>query len=204
MAKSLSQITFDFSAETAETQPITEFSQTDEQKAENYALQKPTGLSEAIPSIELNKDEEISAPDVETIDEKKGIAKTSRGRRSLKSISFDEELINIPDDEILFQKYYYAIGEVALMFNVNTSLLRYWETEFTILQPRKNRKGDRHFRPEDIKNLYLIFDLLRRRKFTIEGAKDYLKKNKKVEEKYELIQSMEKIKSFLLELKAQL
>jgi DNA-binding transcriptional MerR regulator len=90
------------------------------------------------------------------------------------------------------------------MFRENQSLIRYWETEFDILQPRKNRKGDRFFRPVDIKNLVMIYDLLRRRKFTIEGAKDYLKKNKKAEEKFAMIQSLQKIKDFLLELKANL
>jgi DNA-binding transcriptional MerR regulator len=93
---------------------------------------------------------------------------------------------------------------VAAMFRENQSLIRYWETEFDILEPRKNRKGDRFFRPVDIKNLVLIYDLLRRRKFTIEGAKEYLKKNKKAEEKFVMIQSLEKIKGFLLELKASL
>ena len=90
------------------------------------------------------------------------------------------------------------------MFRENQSLIRYWETEFDILQPRKNRKGDRFFRPVDIKNLVLIYDLLRRRKFTIEGAKDFLKKGKKAEERFAAIQSLQKIKAFLLELKANL
>lgn len=62
------------------------------------------------------------------------------------------------------------------MFQENQSLIRYWESEFDILQPRKNKKGDRYFRPIDVKNLVLIYDLLRRRKFTIEGARDFLKK----------------------------
>lgn len=129
---------------------------------------------------------------------------SSRGRRSLKDIALTADRIQIPEDEILFKKQYYSIGEVAIMFRENQSLIRYWETEFDILQPRKNRKGDRYFRPIDVKNLVLIYDLLRRRKFTIEGAKDYLKKNKKAEEKFAMMQSMEKIKSFLLELKANL
>ena len=90
------------------------------------------------------------------------------------------------------------------MFRENQSLIRYWETEFDILQPRKNRKGDRFFRPVDIKNLVMIYDLLRRRKFTIEGAKDYLKGNKRAEEKFAMIQSLQKIKGFLMELKANL
>jgi DNA-binding transcriptional MerR regulator len=127
-----------------------------------------------------------------------------RGRRSLKDIAIHADLVNIPPDDVLFQKQYYSIGEVAGMFRENQSLIRYWETEFDILQPRKNRKGDRFFRPVDIKNLVLIYDLLRRRKFTIEGAKDYLKKNKKAEQKFAMIQSLEKIKGFLLELKAHL
>lgn len=131
-------------------------------------------------------------------------AGSGRGRRSLKDVALSADLIQIPDDEILFQKQYYAIGEVAGMFRENQSLIRYWETEFDILQPRKNRKGDRFFRPVDVKNLALIYDLLRRRKFTIEGAKDYLKKNKKAEEKFAMIQSLEKMKAFLLELKASL
>jgi DNA-binding transcriptional MerR regulator len=129
---------------------------------------------------------------------------STRGRRSLKDIGLAADLIQIPDDEVLFQKQYYSIGEVATMFRENQSLIRYWETEFDILQPRKNRKGDRFFRPIDVKNLVLIYDLLRRRKFTIEGAKDYLKKNKKAEEKFAAIQALEKIKAFLLQLKANL
>lgn len=127
---------------------------------------------------------------------------STRGRRSLKETGIYADLIEVPEDDILFQKQYYSMGEVAAMFKENQSLIRYWETEFDILQPRKNRKGDRFFRPVDIKNLVLIYDLLRRRKFTIEGAKDYLKKNKKAEEKFAMIQSLEKIKAFLLELKA--
>lgn len=133
---------------------------------------------------------------------KKDKKPSTRGRRSLKDNSINVDLVQVPEDEILFQKQYYSIGEVATMFRENQSLIRYWETEFDILQPRKNRKGDRFFRPVDIKNLVMIYDLLRRRKFTIEGAKEYLKKNKKADEKFALIQSLEKIKAFLLELKA--
>jgi len=131
-------------------------------------------------------------------------SKSTRGRKSLKTLEDSTYLINVPEDDLLFQRQYYAIGEVAEMFHVNTSLLRYWETEFDILQPRKNRKGDRHFRPVDIKNLQLIHDLLRRRKLTIEGAKDFLKRNKKSQERFELIQSLQKIRAFLLEIKASL
>ncbi|HTM93902.1 MAG TPA: MerR family transcriptional regulator [Flavisolibacter sp.] len=130
--------------------------------------------------------------------------KPARGRKALKDFEADADQIEIPEDEILFQKQYYSIGEVAGMFKVNTSLIRYWENEFDILEPRKNRKGDRFFKPSDVKNLQLIHDLLRRRKFTIEGARDYLKKNKQAQARFELIQSMQKLRSFLLELKANL
>ena len=129
---------------------------------------------------------------------------SKRGRPSLKEIDINADLVQIPPDEILFQKQYYSIGQVAKWFRVNQSLVRYWETEFDILEPRKNRKGDRFFRPVDVKNLLLIYDLLRRRKFTLEGAKDYLKNAKKAEEKFAMIQSLEKIKAFFLELKATL
>jgi len=130
--------------------------------------------------------------------------KSTRGRKSIKAVAAEADLIQIPDDEILFQKQYYTMGEVAEMFRVNQSLLRFWEAEFTILQPKKNKKGDRYFRPIDIKNLHLIYNLLRQRKYTIEGAKDFLKQNKKAEERFDTIKKMEQIKSFLLELKSQI
>jgi DNA-binding transcriptional MerR regulator len=130
--------------------------------------------------------------------------KSTRGRKALKDIEAEVDLVEVPEDEILFQKQYYSIGEVAAMFKVNISLIRFWENEFDILEPRKNRKGDRFFKPIDIKNLQMIHDLLRRRKFTIEGAKDFLKKNKQAKEKYEMVQSLQKLRSFLLQLKANL
>jgi DNA-binding transcriptional MerR regulator len=180
MAKPLSQITFDFVPE----------------EAENTLT--------ATASVIVEEKEIIKEPIIIMKEEPVIAAAGKRGRRSLKEIGINADLINIPPDDILFQKQYYSIGEVATMFRENQSLIRYWETEFDILQPRKNRKGDRFFRPIDIKNLVMIYDLLRRRKFTIEGAKDYLKKNKKAEEKFAMIQSLEKIKGFLLELKANL
>jgi DNA-binding transcriptional MerR regulator len=135
---------------------------------------------------------------------KKMPLKSLRGRKSLKSYDTDADFLQIPDDEDLFKKSYYSIGDVAAMFNVNVSLIRYWENEFDILKPKKNAKGDRHFRPEDVKNLKLIYHLLRERKYTIEGAKEFLKTNKKASEKFEMIKSLQKLKSFLLELKAGL
>ncbi|MEO7923665.1 MAG: MerR family transcriptional regulator [Chitinophagaceae bacterium] len=187
MGKQLSQITFDFIApEENDNISVTAPPVTREEKPTATAIEEIITVKEPVMSIK--KEKPVSA----------------RGRRSLKDTDSNLELVNVPPDEILFQKQYYSIGEVAVMFRENQSLIRYWETEFDILQPRKNRKGDRFFRPVDIKNLVMIYDLLRRRKFTIEGAKDYLKKNKKAEQKFTTIQSLEKIKGFLLELKANL
>jgi DNA-binding transcriptional MerR regulator len=130
--------------------------------------------------------------------------KSTRGRKSIKEMSMEADLPEVPEDEILYVKQYYGIGEVASMFKVNTSLLRYWESEFDVLKPRKNGKGDRFFRPDDIKNLQVIHHLLRQKKFTIEGAKDYLKNNKKSKEKFEMVRQLEQLKRFLLEMKAGL
>lgn len=130
--------------------------------------------------------------------------KSTRGRMKLSDMAASAEKIEIPEDEILFSKQYYTIGAVTEMFKVNHSLLRFWESEFDIIKPKKNAKGDRYFRPEDIKNLRLIYHLLRERKYTIEGAKDFLKKSKLAEKKYALIESMNDLKGFLNEIKAGL
>ena len=128
-----------------------------------------------------------------------------RGRKSFKEIDATVDLIDVPDDKTLQQKLYYSISEVAGWFKVNTSLLRYWENEFDVLQPRKTRKGDRLFRIEDIKNLQLIYFLLRQRKFSIEGAKSYLKNNKqKIDIETQLVQSLTGFRTFLLELRSSL
>lgn len=130
--------------------------------------------------------------------------KSNRGRKSIREMSLEAARIEVPADDILYTKQYYGIGEVAGMFQVNASLLRYWEAEFDILKPRKNKKGDRFFRPDDIKNLQMIHHLLRERKYTIEGAKDFLKKSGKSARQFEAIESLKKIKAFLLEMKAGL
>ena len=190
MGKPLSQITFDFSSEEEKDIKITGHEMPEE-------IQETIVQEETDPRLEP---EDVVTTVVEALEKRR----SPRGRLSLKEIHLNADLIQIPPDEILFQKQYYSIGEVSKWFRVNQSLIRYWETEFDILEPRKNRKGDRFFRPIDVKNLVLIHDLLRRRKFTIEGAKEFLKKNKKVDEKFKMIKSLEKIKSFFNELKASL
>ncbi len=103
------------------------------------------------------------------------------------------------------EKRYYGIGEVAKAFSVNTSLIRFWEKEFDIIQPKKNAKGDRKFTQEDIKNLELIFHLVKERGFTLEGAKIHLKENKhKTLDNFELIRKLETVKTELLKIKKHL
>lgn len=114
------------------------------------------------------------------------------------------EDLSIPTDEVLNEKLYYPISEVANMFKVNISLLRFWEKEFDILKPRKNRKGDRLFRPEDIRNLKMIHFLLKEKGYTIKGAKAFIKKGKKADVKFEAIESLKKLRSMLIELKSGL
>ncbi len=103
------------------------------------------------------------------------------------------------------EKRYYGIGEVAKAFGVNTSLIRFWEKEFDALKPKKNAKGNRKFTPEDIKNLQLIYHLVKERGFTLEGAKTHLKENKKKTlDNFEIIAKLERIKVELSKIKEQL
>jgi DNA-binding transcriptional MerR regulator len=102
-------------------------------------------------------------------------------------------------------KRYYSIGELARAFDVNASLLRFWDKEFDILKPKKNAKGNRMFTPEDVKNLQLIFHLVKERGFTLEGAKIHLKEGqKKTLDKFEIINKLEGIKAQLVNIKNEL
>ncbi len=103
------------------------------------------------------------------------------------------------------EKRYYGIGEVAKAFGVNTSLIRFWEKEFEVLKPKKNAKGNRKFTPEDIKNLQLIYHLVKERGFTLEGAKIHLKENKqKTLNNLQIIEKLERVKKELYKIKEQL
>ena len=198
--KTLPQIAFDFAADAVQQKPPVDITRSNEENAVNVGV-RIKALKQHVPTIPVKEEVENVVSEKEVKQQK---IKSTRGRKSIKQTEAEADLINIPEDEELFKKQYYSIGEVAEMFHVNHSLLRYWENEFDIIQPRKNRKGDRHFRPVDIKNLHLIYHLLRQRKYTIEGAKDFLKKNKKAEERFMTIQKLQQIKNFLLEIKANL
>lgn len=103
------------------------------------------------------------------------------------------------------EKRYYGIGEVAKAFGVNTSLIRFWEKEFDVLQPKKNAKGNRKFTPQDIKNLQLIHHLVKERGFTLEGAKIHLKEEKhKTLSNFDVIEKLQRVKAELIKIKEQL
>ncbi len=107
--------------------------------------------------------------------------------------------IDLPD------KRYYGIGEVAKAFDVNTSLIRFWEKEFDVIKPKKNAKGNRRFTPEDIKNLKFIYHLVKERGFTLEGAKVHLKEGKKRSlDNFEIISKLEDVKDQLIKIKNHL
>lgn len=103
------------------------------------------------------------------------------------------------------EKLFYPIGEVAEMFNLPASTIRFWEKEFDILKPHKNKKGNRLFTPKDIKNLQLIYHLVKERGYTLQGAKTKLKENpQEAENSAEITASLKKLRCFLEDLKSHL
>ena len=203
--RNYSQITFEFSDVPANQETFSSVGvgvRVKSLKAEAEPAKAEVPVTEATEATDISETAESTEMAEQT--QVLPVKKSTRGRKSLKALDAEADLVNIPDDESLFQRQYYSIGEVADMFGVNQSLLRFWENEFDIIQPRKNRKGDRHFRPVDIKNLELIYDFLRRRKLTIEGAKDFLKQTGRAQEPFEMLHSLQSLKGFLLEIKAAL
>lgn len=107
----------------------------------------------------------------------------------------------MPYKEKKVEKLYYSIGEVAEMFGVNTSLIRYWEKEFDIIKPKKNRKGNRYFTINDIENFRLIFHLVKERGMTLKGAQKKLAENKtETAHNFEIIKTLTEIRKQLTEL----
>ena len=103
------------------------------------------------------------------------------------------------------EKIYYSIGEVAEQFNVAPSLIRFWESEFELIQPKKNRKGNRQFTKEDIENVRTIYHLVKQKGFTLQGAKEMLRNDTQaVRDKMEIYDSLKKIRQFLVEVRDKL
>lgn len=111
----------------------------------------------------------------------------------------------MPYKEKPVEKLYYSIGEVAEMFQVNTSLIRYWEKEFSIIKPKKNKKGNRFFTQQDIDNFHLIFHYVKERGLTLKGAQQKLKDNKDdTVNNFTVVQSLQDIRAMLVELRDNL
>jgi DNA-binding transcriptional MerR regulator len=111
----------------------------------------------------------------------------------------------MPYKENLIEKKYYTIGEVADIFGVAPSLIRFWESEFDIIKPRKNNKGNRQFTKQDITNLRVVYQLVKEKGYTLQGAKEAIRSNTFASaETLEVIDSLKKIKELLVELKNQL
>lgn len=107
--------------------------------------------------------------------------------------------------ELSKDKRYFSIGEIAKAFDVNASLIRFWDKEFDVLQPKKNAKGNRMFTQEDVTHLKLIYHLVKERGFTLEGARTHLKEGKKKTlDKFEIINKLEEIKKQLNAIKSEL
>jgi len=108
----------------------------------------------------------------------------------------------VPYKEKKIEKLYYSIGEVAEMFDVNTSLIRFWEKEFDIIKPKKNKKGNRFFTKQDIENFHMIYHLVKERGMTLKGAKKKLKENREdAENNFDVVTRLQEIRELLLEIR---
>ena len=111
----------------------------------------------------------------------------------------------MPYKEKEIEKKYYTIGEVADKFGVATSLIRFWESEFDIIKPKKNRKGNRQFTKDDIESVRMIYHLVKEKGFTLQGAKDMLKNDvADLKDKMELIEALRKVREFLMDIRERL
>ena len=111
----------------------------------------------------------------------------------------------MPYKEKEIEKKYFTIGEVADELGVATSLIRFWEGEFDIIKPKKNRKGNRQFTKDDIRNVKLIYYLVKEKGFTLQGARDFIKNDvEAASNKVELIESLKRVRNFLETLKKEL
>ncbi|HOE03694.1 MAG TPA: MerR family transcriptional regulator [Bacteroidales bacterium] len=108
----------------------------------------------------------------------------------------------MPYKEKEIEKLYFSISEVAAMFDVNASLIRFWEKEFEIIKPFKNKKGNRLFTKKDIENFHLIYHLVKERGMTLAGAKKKIRENKDdVDRNFEVVSKLKEIKSLLTEIR---
>ena len=111
----------------------------------------------------------------------------------------------MPYKEKEIEKKYFSIGEVAAMFDVATSLIRFWESEFDIIKPKKNRKGNRQFTKDDIASVKLIYHLVKEKGYTLQGAKSMLKNGSQdAMDRMDVLESLRGLRGFLTEIKGKL
>ena len=111
----------------------------------------------------------------------------------------------MPYKEPVIEKLYYSIGEVAKLFNVNTSLIRFWEKEFDIIKPKKNKKGNRFFTKEDVKNFEIIYHLVKEKGMTLKGAQKKMQENRDdTIHNYEIVRTLNNIRGLLIEIRDQM
>jgi len=103
------------------------------------------------------------------------------------------------------ERIYYTIGEVAGMFSVNTSLIRFWEKEFDVIKPHKNKKGNRLFTQKDVDNFHMIYHLVKERGYTLKGANEKIKRHADdIQRDVEILKTLNKMRDFLMALKSKL
>ncbi|WP_268036224.1 MerR family transcriptional regulator [Algoriphagus sp. PAP.12] len=108
----------------------------------------------------------------------------------------------MPYKEREIEKKYYSIGEVAQQFKVAPSLIRYWEGEFDIIRPKKDKKGNRRYTKDDIQKIKYIFHLVKEKGYTLEGAREVIAQGKEQGfNKVEAVQKLQEIKDFLINLR---
>jgi len=111
----------------------------------------------------------------------------------------------MPYKEYEIEKKYYSIGDVAKKFGVASSLIRYWEQEFPTISPKKNAKGNRCYTVEDVKEIEMVYHLVKEKGYTLQGAKDLIeKKRNETEETKAVLDSLKKVRQFLIDLKQEL
>ena len=111
----------------------------------------------------------------------------------------------MPYKEKEIEKRYFTIGEVADELGVATSLIRFWEREFSIIKPKKNRKGNRQFTQQDLKSVKLIYHLVKEKGYTLQGARDFIESGgpDAASDKMELIESLKRVRAFLVNLREE-
>jgi len=114
--------------------------------------------------------------------------------KKLRNLNYKRDMLK----DNINTKLYYSISEISEMFGVTNSLIRFWESEFDILSPGKNSKGERRYTQRDIQDFRIVYHLVKERGFTLEGAKNEIAANKKrLKKKFQIMENLNKIKTFL-------